>query len=205
MKRPEVVVFDLGKVLVDFDYGIAARRIAARCPAPAANLKELIDHSPLLYRYETGLLTTEEFFQEVCRATGYTGTLLQFIEEFSDIFWPIEPMVHMHAELMRRGVPTYIFSNTNPLAEAHIRKHFSFFQNFTGYVLSYEHRSMKPDAKIYEVVEAMTGRCGEAILYMDDRAENVEAGAQRGWQTILQVSPDTTIGRIRALGLLGDV
>ena len=64
---------------------------------------------------------------------------------------------------------------------------------------------MKPDAKIYEVVEAMTGRCGEAILYMDDRAENVEAGAQRGWQTILQVSPDTTIGRIRALGLLGDV
>jgi len=30
MITPKAVVFDLGKVLVDFDYGIAARRIAAR-------------------------------------------------------------------------------------------------------------------------------------------------------------------------------
>ncbi len=29
MSHPEVVVFDLGKVLVDFDYGISAVKIAA--------------------------------------------------------------------------------------------------------------------------------------------------------------------------------
>ena len=37
MIQPQAVVFDLGKVLVDFDYSIAARRIAERSVAePAA-------------------------------------------------------------------------------------------------------------------------------------------------------------------------
>ncbi len=34
MDSPKAVVFDLGKVLVDFDYSIAARRIAARSSMP---------------------------------------------------------------------------------------------------------------------------------------------------------------------------
>lgn len=31
-----VIVFDLGKVLVDFDYTIAAEKISARCAHPPA-------------------------------------------------------------------------------------------------------------------------------------------------------------------------
>jgi len=58
---PKVVVFDLGKVLVDFDYTIAARKIAARGTMPAGHIKKFIDHSPLLFRYETGRLTNEQF------------------------------------------------------------------------------------------------------------------------------------------------
>lgn len=46
MNKPEVVVFDLGKVLVDFDYSIAARKIAAQAERSAAQVQELLDHSP---------------------------------------------------------------------------------------------------------------------------------------------------------------
>ena len=48
---------------------------------------------------------------------------------------------------------------------------------------------MKPDAKIYEALETMTGKRGAEILYLDDRPENVDAGAARGWQVILQTDP----------------
>jgi putative hydrolase of the HAD superfamily len=200
--KPNVVVFDLGKVLLDFDYGIAAAKIAAKGHWPHDEVHRFIAQSPLLFRYETGLMTQQEFFAEICRATGYCGDLKEFADSFSDIFSPIEPMVALQAELRKRGVPTYIFSNTNDLAVTHIRKNFPFFTNFDGYVLSYECGAMKPDEKIYEIVEKMTGKRGPEILYLDDRSENVEAGAKRGWQVILQESPQKTLGLVKATGLL---
>jgi FMN phosphatase YigB (HAD superfamily) len=198
----KAVIFDLGKVLVDFDYSIAVTRIAARSRISLAEMGRLVAQSPLLLEYETGLLTSQQFFQAVCDACGFEGTFDEFGRCFGDIFVPIEPMVELHAALRRRGLPTYIFSNTNDLAIQHIRRSFPFFANFDGYVLSYEHRAMKPGAKLYEAVEAASGRKGAELLYLDDRPENIEAGAARGWQVILQESPEKTRAALQQLGLL---
>ena len=202
MNKPEVVVFDLGKVLVDFDYSIAARRIAARSTRPPADVQHFIDHSPLLYRYETGLLTREEFFNEVSAATGFQGTIEEFGSYFADIFTPIDEMIAFHAALRKSGTHTFIFSNTNDLAIAHIRRNFPFFANFDAHVLSYEHGAMKPNHKLYEVVERVTEKAGGQILYLDDRIENAEAGIARGWQVIHHSQPVPSIARARELGLL---
>src|SRR6266496_4429237 len=184
MRPPEVVVFDLGKVLVDFDYGIAARRIAAQGTMSPSAVQHFIDHSPLLFRYETGVIDREQFYAEVCRVTGFAGSLHEFSDFFADIFTPMPEMVAWHARLREQRIPTFVFSNTNDLAIAHIRRHFPFFAQFDAYVLSYEHGAMKPDAKLYEVVERVTKRGGEQIAYLDDRLENAVAGASRGWQII---------------------
>jgi putative hydrolase of the HAD superfamily len=194
------VVFDLGKVLVDFDYTPATRKIAARSTKPPEDLHSHVGGSPLLIQYETGLITRHEFFEEVRRDTGFHGDLDEFGEFFADIFTPIPPMIEMHAELRRRGVPTYIFSNTNDLAIEHIRRNFPFFQNFDGYIFSHEVGAMKPDAKIYDALEAMTGRRGAEILYLDDRLENIEAGAARGWRTILHETPEKSRADLKAFG-----
>ena len=202
MKRPEVVVFDLGKVLVDFDYAIAARRIAQSAAMDAANIQRVLDQSTLLFRYETGLMTREQFFNDVREVTGFTGSLETFGSFFADVFSPIDPMIGLHAALRTSGVRTCIFSNTNDLAVDHIRRNFPFFSTFDDHVLSYEHGSMKPEARLYEVVERVTGHSTEAILYLDDRLENVEAGRARGWQTIHHQTPAASIARVQALQLL---
>lgn len=193
---PKVVVFDLGKVLVDFDYGIAARNLAALSKVPASEMQEIIEKSQLLVQFETGLTNRDQFFRQVCDATGYCGDQAKFNLLFADIFTAIDPMVEFHAGLR---TPTYIFSNTNDLAVGHIRARFPFFANFDGYVLSYEHGAMKPQRKIYEVVEGVTKSCGAEICYIDDRLENIEAGKALGWQTIWHQSPDETIARYRSL------
>jgi glucose-1-phosphatase len=201
MNKPEAVVFDLGKVLVDFDYSIAARRIAARSTMPPRDVQYFIDHSPLLYRYETGLMTRQEFFEEIRQTTGFLGDLGEFAQFFADIFSPMDEMIALHARLRSLGVPTFIFSNTNDLAVAHIRANFPFFTQFDAHVFSYEHGAMKPDQKLYAVVEQVSGRQGGRILYLDDRLENAEAGVARGWQVIHHQTPFATIGQIRKLGL----
>jgi len=198
----KTVVFDLGKVLVDFDYSIAARKIAARGKMPADEINYFISQSPLLFRYETGLMTTQQFYDEVCAATGFDGKPEEFGQCFADIFVPIPPMVQLQATLRRSGRLSYIFSNTNDLAVGHIRRNFPFFANFDGYILSYEHGAMKPNAKLYEVVERCCGHQGAEILYLDDRPENITAGAARGWQVILQESAEKTLAAIQILGLL---
>ena len=198
---PAVVAFDLGKVLLDFDYNRGARNLAARSRLTAPEVRALIDHSPLLFRLETGLMTSEEFFAEVQRATGFDGTFEEFKPLFSDIFEPIPAMIELQGALRRRGIPTYIFSNTNDLAISHIRRRYPFFNLFEGYVFSYEQGAMKPDAKIYEVLERMTGHRGGEILYLDDRPENVAGGAARGWRAILHETPERTIAALRAAGL----
>jgi HAD superfamily hydrolase (TIGR01509 family) len=200
MKSPSVVVFDLGKVLVDYDYGIASARLLRRTRLTDAELQVLLCTSPLLIQYETGAISTAQFYQGVCAASGCDAGLAEFSEAFADIFFEMKPMTALHAALRAGGVRTWIFSNTNELAARHVRSRFPFFSNFDGYVLSYEEGTMKPDPKIYEVVERQTGCKGDAILYLDDRAENIAAGLARGWRAVLQETPEKTRGIIKELG-----
>jgi putative hydrolase of the HAD superfamily len=201
MSAPSVVVFDLGKVLVDFDYSIAAAKIAPRSKLTPQQARHALDHSPLLQRFETGLMTNEQFAAEVCATCGFSGTLDEFYEAFADIFSEIKPMIALQAELRANRIPTCIFSNTNGIAVCHIRRRFPFFAHFDSYVLSYEQGVMKPDPKIYAAVERATGQTGEAIVYLDDRAENVQGGLARGWRALLHETPEKTIPALRQMGL----
>lgn len=201
MARPQAVIFDLGKVLVDFDYMIAARKIATRSNTTPEAINQLINQSPLLLRYERGEMTDAEFFDSVRSTTGFEGDLKEFAPMFGDIFSEIQPMIDLHAALRRQSIQTFIFSNTNNLAASHIRNTFPFFSQFDGYIYSYEQKVMKPEARMYEVVEKQTGCRGNQLLYVDDRAENIDGGASRGWQVVLHENPARTIEAFRKTGL----
>ena len=202
MQTPKAVVFDLGKVLLDFDYGVAVRKMAEHCAVSEAELHQILNQSELLFRYETGEISTGEFFEEVRRLSSFCHGQDIFEPIFGDIFQPIPEMIELNETVRAAGVPTYIFSNTNDMAIRHIRAQYPFFANFHGFVLSYEHGAMKPKPAIYEVLERATGAEGGAILYIDDRLENVETGAARGWHTIHHSSPAETVARVKSvLGL----
>jgi HAD superfamily hydrolase (TIGR01509 family) len=197
----EIIVFDLGKVLVDFDYSIAARKIAARSTKQLPDLQHFLGSSPILARFESGLLTREQFFDEMRQITGFTADETEFVSDFADIFVPIQPMIALHEELRRRGFVTYIFSNTNDIAIEHVRENFPFFKNFDGYIFSYEVGAMKPQPEIYAALEKMTGKNGAEIIYIDDRPENIETGIARGWKTVLHESPEQTRAALQRFGL----
>lgn len=203
MSGTHAVIFDLGKVLVDFDYSLVVRRVGNRSTASLEALERLIVNSPLLPAYERGELTSTAFYDAVRKESGFRGGFDEFAGYFADIFTEIPAMTAVQAELRSRGIPTFIFSNTNDIAIDHIRRNFPFFARFDGYVLSYEHGCMKPDAPLYEVVERMAGRRGADLVYLDDRAENIAAGRDRGWHAILHHDPAESRQRLQAMGLLG--
>src|SRR5436190_3659110 len=184
MQKPKAVVFDLGKVLLDFDYAIAIKNMAVHCSLAPGDLNKLLNQSTLLHRYETGLITTNEFFEEVKRLSKFCREFEIFAPIFGNIFSPIPEMIELNRQLRSRDIPTYIFSNTNELAVSHIRATYPFFAEFSAHIYSFEHRAMKPHPSIYEVVEKTAATVGPDILYVDDRLENIEEGIRRGWRTI---------------------
>jgi glucose-1-phosphatase len=197
--KVKAVVFDLGKVLVDFDYSIAARKLAEHSSKPAEEVRKMLDHSPLLYRYEAAGMTNDEFYREFWREAGFRGDSALFAAAFADIFSEIPEMIRFQQQLRAQGVSTYILSNTNDIAITHIRRNFSFFGNFDGYVLSYEQRALKPHAEIYAAAERMIGARGQDLVFIDDRADNCEGAAKLGWRTICHRDPAETIGMVENL------
>jgi FMN phosphatase YigB (HAD superfamily) len=199
MQKPQAVVFDLGKVLLDFDYAKLARNMKEHCSVTFEELLGALNQSKLLHRYETGSITSQNFFEEVKRASKFRHDFDVFEPLFADIFTPIPELIALQQGLRKAGMPTYIFSNTNEIAVKYIRRTYPFFADFSGYVFSYEQGAMKPEPRIYEAVEEMTGRRGKELLYIDDRPENIDQGVERGWQTILHVEPAKTISRVELL------
>ena len=60
----------------------------------------------------------------------------------------------------------------------------------------------KPDADIFAAMEADCGVAPGAMLFTDDRADNIAAAAARGWQTHHFDGPEGWARRLVAEGLL---
>lgn len=200
---PSAVVFDLGRVLLDFNYGIAATNLAPHAAVPVAEIMRLLLGTPLLHRYECGELGTAEFFEAFRVATGFNAGFNQFALGFTQIFTPIPAMIQLHSRIRRTGISTVLLSNTNELQFHHIGKHHPFIADFDHHVLSFEHHAMKPDPALYRVVESLTGRIGAEIVFLDDRADNVEAARNLGWQCFVHRNSKDSARHFIELGLLG--
>ncbi len=199
MTTSPVILFDLGKVLVDFDWRIAARKIAVNANATPSDLLNMLSTTDWMLRFERGEMTGAEFFNAVRQRIGYRASMQEFQKAFCSKFSVISEMVQLHTRVRESGISTWAFSNTNEWAVTHIRAEYPFFSGFDGHFLSYQLGVMKPDAGIYEAAERRTGCHGAAILYIDDLAENIHAAAARGWLTIQHSTPAQTVREVDRL------
>ncbi len=187
------VIFDLGKVLLDFDFAIAAKELARYSPQEEEQILESINQSPLLHTFERGDWSEAQFFQKLSVECRLEASLEELKKGFAEIFTPVPSMVEFMESLKERGIPVMVFSNTNVTAVDYIRAAFPFFERFDAYCLSYEHGCMKPDTTLYGVAQLMTRCTPGNLLFLDDRAENVHAARQMGWSAIHHQAPEDSI------------
>ena len=187
------VIFDLGKVLLDFDFAIAAKELARYSPQEEEQILESINQSPLLHTFERGDWSEAQFFEKLSVECRLEASLEELKKGFAEIFTPVPSMVAFMESLKERGIPVMVFSNTNVTAVDYIRAAFPFFERFDAYCLSYEHGCMKPDTTLYGVAQLMTRCTPGNLLFLDDRAENVHAARQMGWSAIHHQAPEDSI------------
>ncbi len=189
----DFVYFDLGNLLVAFDPEIACRNLAACCDITVEGAKAAIYESGLQDRFETGHVTGDEYARAVRERFGIDASQIadaQILDAISAMFTPIESMADTIDRVRRSGRAVGVLSNT---CFAHWdwiqRQSYGVMQgDFQSVVLSCEVKSMKPDGGIYAFAEAeaarVTGKQAPAILFLDDKPENVAAAKQRGWHAV---------------------
>ena len=198
----EAVAFDIGKVLLDFDYSIFVEKMAKKSRCNEVDLNVYLNQSPLLAEYESGFLSSFEFYERVRKETGFAGSEAGFAKLFEDIFTPISGMIDIHQKIANSGIRTYTFSNTNEMAVRYISRNYGFWSNFSDHVLSHKVGALKPQSKIYEVLEEISGLQGAKIAYVDDLPLNCKAGRDRGWQVCCHTDPESSYKFFKGLGLL---
>jgi putative hydrolase of the HAD superfamily len=178
----EALLFDLGKVLVDFDFELGMRHFAARSALSREEFERVILDREWLRRYETGAISSVDYH----RYLRESGELEMSIEEFHDawsaVFLPEPIMPEALLATLKARYPLILVSNTNESHATYIAKKYSIFEYFDHRILSHEVGSMKPDRKIYDVAIAASGKPPEALFFTDDRAENVESASKLGIQ-----------------------
>ncbi len=168
------VLFDFGGVISTFDVGVFLRRIAPRSEKSPMEIGALIYGSRLPVLYESGRISSAEFFARLAELCGLRMPEEEFVRAFTGIFTPVEPTL----DLIRRLKGRYrlgLLSNTN---EWHFRGHIEtipVFPLFDAVTLSFEVKEMKPGERIYRDALGKLGLPPEACVFIDDIEENVAA------------------------------
>ena len=182
--RHEVLVFDVGNVLVRFD----PREIADSFGLSDALYRGVFE-SGLWFWMDTGLMTEETLARMMCEAahTSSEEDLARVTELLHD-FVRVEtalPISSLLPELRQAGKRLYYLSNYGPAAFDKTMKRFPFFQLFDGGVVSGREHILKPMPRIYELLCERCHFRPEEALFIDDNSDNIRAAEKLGFHTWL--------------------
>ena len=179
----EAILFDLGRVIVDFDMNPTIETLTGNSPLERRRFEEILWDTGWIRRYERGEVSTRDFYDFLRRDAGLEMAYEDFYPCWAEVFQPELIVSEDLLAALSRRYPMGLVSNTNEAHAEHIRVHYGVFEHFDHHILSYQVGSLKPDRKIFEcAIEAM-GKEPERLLFIDDREENVSAGSQLGMRT----------------------
>jgi FMN phosphatase YigB (HAD superfamily) len=178
------VCFDLGKVLLHFDWTLMLERVAKKSPLPPEEIAHLLKADPLAIAYESGKITSARFFAHLKALLHYRGTAKELRAAFADIFSPLTEHIAL-AAMLAPHYPLAIISNTNEAHIIHAESTYSFFSLFQVRIYSHQAKAMKPDPAIYKAaLKALGGIDPLETLFIDDLETNILGAVKLGWQTI---------------------
>lgn len=198
MQSIEWVFLDLGGVLYSLDYDGVLGRFCRRCSKTPAELEEVLRDEELFRGYESGLISSEEFFQRVVQCLNCDITFDEFTAIWNSLLVPRKPMFRL-AYRLKQQVGLLILSNTNEINAAVIDPAIRGLSD----VVVYSHRvgCLKPERQIYEKALELSGTVPERALFVDDRVENIDGARALGINTHHFQDKKTLLRAFREYGL----
>ncbi len=177
-----VLVFDLMDTIVVDPY---FRVVAPFLGTTLATL-QTEKHPTAWIEFETGNIDETRFLKSFYTPASnkYLPDPAAFRQVFFDHYAFIEGMEALLTELRAQGHQLWVLSNYPHWFEV-IQAKLALDRFFEGYVLSYRCGYRKPDPRIYQFLAQKVADPNQQLVLIDDRAINVNAAQEQGWQGII--------------------
>lgn len=199
--QPQAVIFDIGNVLVGwqpeaFYDGVIGSQARARLFAE-------VDLHGMNDDIDRGALFRETIYDWADRYPAWRAEIRLWHDRWTDIASPlITHSIHLQRRLRANGVPVFALTNFGSHSFAFAEPLYPFLSDFDRRYISGHMGVIKPDPRIYQMVEEDCGLPAESLLFTDDRPDNIAAASARGWQTHHFTGPQGFAARLVAEGLL---
>jgi putative hydrolase of the HAD superfamily len=199
----QAVVFDLGRVLVDFDWQRALGEVSERTGLSTSEIKRRLVPDQAFTGFEVGRLSAHEFHAQFEQILELKMPFDHFTIRWNSIFTrEIAEVVGLAQRLRDRpGVRVAILSNTNVLHAEYLRGRFGWLREWDHVYMSHEIGARKPDARAYEIVLERIGVGADRTAFVDDLPQNIEAARALGMRGVLAASPAAVLDGLAALGV----
>lgn len=197
----EAVVFDIGNVLIEwnpqrfFDSRLGPeRRTRLFTEVPLLAMNDAVDRGADFSSSVNGLAEAHP---------AWASEVRQWHDNWIELASPaIDRSVRLLRRLRANGVPVYALSNFGVRTFEIACQYYPFLTEFDQSYISGHIGSIKPEAQIYQLLETTCGVAPAALLFADDRADNIAVAEARGWQVHLFEGADGWAARLVAEGLL---
>ena len=196
------LIFDLGNVIVPFDFKRAYAKLGPICSCPITEISARIRSTDLVERFETGRLGAEPFVEEFSKLLGLNTTYNDFCELWTSVFFQETLLGEAFLANLRHRFRLLVLSNTNPIHFGMLKAKYPIFRHFHDFVLSYEVGALKPDSRIYREAIERSGCRPEECFFTDDILVNVEAARKHGMDAVQFLSAAQLEEELKARGVL---
>ncbi len=178
-----VIVFDLGNVLIPFDYNRILEKLDEIENGLGSRFYKLYKNNYDIHqKYEKWELSDDEFLNIMMDWTEHKVSGEEFCRIYSDLFTVNDDNIALLPRL-KNNYRLVLLSNTNHIHQKYGWEHYDFLKHFDKLVLSHEVGAIKPEEKIYRAVENFTKAPSSEHLFIDDIMEYVEAAKKAGWDS----------------------
>ena len=183
-RKYSAIVFDLGKVLIPFDYAPVITKLNQIENGLGNKFIEFYKSNYHFHRdFEKGQISESEFVNKMLEVVENKIDAETFKKYYADIFSVDEDVISL-LPILKNDYRLFLLSNTDSIHQKYGWQKYEFLKYFDKLILSHEVHSVKPEEKIYRAVEEASGFSSEEHFYIDDIQEYVDAAIKLGWDAV---------------------
>lgn len=178
------VIFDVGCVLVDFDWKTYLKSFGFSREEEELIAKEVFK-SDIWNERDRGLFGEEEYVRQfVERAPQYKKDIRRVLRDTPKTIGTRDYAKTWVKYLKKQGYHLYILSNYSEYMLEHTKSKMNFLKYMDGVVFSCEVKELKPEPGIYKVLLETYGLNPKECVFIDDREENCRGAQKQGIRTV---------------------
>lgn len=200
--RIDTIIFDVGRVLVDFDWENYLKQFGFPQPVRDA-VAAATFLSPQWDEMDQGLLADEEYLKRFIRNAPQCQREIQMVyENAKNCIHARDYAVPLVRRCRERGRRTYILSNYSRRLFYETEEKMPFRKYMDGELFSFQAGLIKPQPEIYRCLLDKYSIHPRRALFIDDRQENLDTAAALGIHTLLFASYEKALEDLRNMNIL---